>query len=362
MSDDQYGRKVIKDFLSEIELKLPAWLKADPEEVQKVLKELEEHIEDKIEALEQTGKSRTEAVHTAISEMGSPAQIAREYKRRGTPKFYITEELFSEYINVLKIMGFIVLAIAAISATVNVIINLVTATGDWWAPILSGLQGGIVWGVIAAGIITIVFVWLSYEGFLPQDFRKILNKKKVGKSQAQIQVVPPKTTIGSLESVKKSTYPKGVEKRSDLIAGGVFGIIFAVFAISQPFETLNELINPLFLQLLLFIGIFWLVDAIFELIHSGFVSWSFTGNRVLYPIRALISLASLVVLAQFLIHPEIFPIFWWPESGFTVLSIAPEFYWIYYLVLSLVILGTVIGALHKIYRAATLKIEDFLEA
>ena len=362
MSDEQYGRKVIKDFLGEIELKLPAWLKADPEEVQKVLKELEEHIDDKIEAIEQTGKSRTEAVHTAISEMGSPAQIAREYKRRGTPKFYITEELFPDYLNVLKIMVFIVFAIAAISATVNLIVIAVTASGDWWVPILQALQGFVVWGIIAAGIITIIFVWLSYEGFLPSDFKKIFKKKGTTQVKASASIVPPKTTIEGGVVGQKRTYPKGVEKRSDLIAGGIFSFIFAVFAISQPFTTLNALINPLFLQLILAIGLFWLVEGIFELIHGGFVSWSFTGNRVLYPIRAIISLASIVVLGQFLIHPEIFPIFWWPGSGFTVLSIAPEFYWIYYLILSLIILGTVIGAIHKIYRAVTLKSEEFLEA
>jgi len=361
MSDEQYGRKVIKDFLDEIELKLPIWLKGDPEELAKVLKELEEHIEDKIEALEQAGKSRAEAVHTAISEMGSPAQIAGEYRKRGTPKFYITEELWPDYINVLKIMAIILGVIVAVSTIINTIIAAVSM-GEWWIQILQGLGGFVLWGFVAAAVITLVFVGLSYEGILPSDFRKLFKKKEAAQLQARAQAVPPKTTIERREVEAKRPYPKGVEKRSDLIAGGVFTFIVAVFAMSQPFTTLNALINPLFLYLIQVIGVFWLFSAIFELIHGGFVSWSYTGNKALYPIRAIISLGSIVVIVQFLVHPEIFPIFWWSESGFVILSIALEFYWVYYLVLSLILLGTLIGAIHKIYRAVTLKIEEFLEA
>jgi hypothetical protein len=358
MNDEEYGKKVIKEFLNEVEMKLPIWLKGDPEESAKVLKELEEHIEDKIEALEQGGKSRAEAVHTAIAEMGSPAQITREYRRRGTPKYYITEELWPEYLNVLKIAAIILGVIVAVWTIINTIIAAVSV-GEWWIPILQGLQGFVLWGLVIVAIITMVFVGFSYEGLLPSDFKKMFKQKETARLKAQ---APPKTTIERAKFEEKHPYPKGVEKRSDLIAGGIFTFIFAIFAISQPFTTLNALLNPLFLQLILAIGVFWLLSAIFELIHSGFISWSFTGNRALYPIRAIISLASIVVLAQFLIHPEIFPIFWWSESGFTILSIAPEFFWIYYLILSLGILGTVIGAIHKVYRAAVLKSEEFLEA
>ncbi len=37
--------------------------------------------------------SYIDAVRQSISEMGNPTEIADEYKRRGTPKYYITEEL-----------------------------------------------------------------------------------------------------------------------------------------------------------------------------------------------------------------------------------------------------------------------------
>lgn len=361
MNDEEYGKKVIKEFLNAIEMKLPIWLKSDPEESAKVLKELEEHITDKIEALEQAGKSRIDAVHTAIAEMGSPAQITREYRRRGTPKFWISEELWPYYVDVLKVMAIILGVIIAISTIINSIIAAVDV-GEWWVHIFEGLGSFALWGFVAAGVITLIFAGLSYEGLLPSDFQKMFKKKGTPQVKVSVTATPPKTTVEYGGLGTKRPYPKGVEKRSDLIAGGVFTFIVAVFAISQPFEDLNVKINPLFLQLLLAIGIFWLFSAILELIHAGFVSWSFTGNRVLYPIRAIISLLSLIVLVQFLVHPEIFPLFWWPEGSFTVLNIAPEFYWIYYLVLSLIILGNVIGNCHKIYRAATLKIEEFLEA
>jgi len=361
MSEEQYGKNVIKEFLKEVELKLPIWLKGDPQESANVLKELEEHIEDKVEALEAAGKSRAEAVHIAISEMGSPSKIAREYRKRGTPKLYITEELWPSYLTVLK---YGLLAIVLINVIITVI-GAITAglTGlNWGTPILRGL-GNLFYGcLLGFVIISAIFVWLSYEGIFPEDFRKLTKKKEAGQIKPQPQKQPPKTRLERLEAEKKPHYPKGVEKRSDLIAGGIFTLIVAIFAISQPFTELNALLNPEFLILIQAIGVFWLVSGVFEIVHSGFISWSFNANRALYPIRAIVSLASISILALFLMRPEICPIFWWNESGLVILSIAPQYFWIYYLVLSLAILGMIIGAIHKIYRAVVLEEAEFFEA
>jgi len=361
MNDEEYEKKAIKEFLKDIELKLPIWLKSDPQELANVLKELEEHIQDKAEAIGASGKPRDEAVRIAISEMGSPSKIAREYKKRGTPKFYITEELWPSYIMVLK-YGLLVIVL------INVIITVVGAItaglmGYNWGPtVIRGLVN-LFYGCLLGGVvISAVFVGLSYEGYFPEDFQKLTKKKQAGQATAPQQPKPPKTRIERLEAEKARHYPKGVEKRSDLIAGGIFTFIIAIFAISQPFTDLNALLNPDFLKLIQAIGVFWLISGIFEIVHGGFVSWSFNANRALYPVRAIISLAGIAIVAQFLVRPEIFPIFWWNESGLVILSIATQYYWIYYLVLSLAILGLIIGAIHKFYRAVVLQEAEFFEA
>jgi len=361
MNDEKYEKNIIKEFLKEVELKLPIWLKSDPQELANVLKELEEHIEDKIEALTEAGKSQIEATHLTISEMGSPSKIAREYKRRGTPKLYITEELWPSYLMIIK---YGLLAIILINIII-MIVSAITAglTGlNWGTAILRGLVNLFYGSLLGCVIITAIFVWLSYEGYFPEDFRKLIKKKESVQIKPRSSIQPPKSKIEKLETEKGQHYPKGVEKRSDLIAGGIFTLIVAIFAIAQPFSELNALINTEFLKLLQVIAIFWLISALFELVHSGFVSWSYNANRALYPARAIISLASVSILALFLIRPEIFPIFWWNESSFALMSIAPQYYWIYYLILSLIILGIIIGAIHKFYRAVKLEEAEFFEA
>ncbi|TFG05191.1 MAG: hypothetical protein EU536_02795 [Promethearchaeota archaeon] len=369
-------RRSIKEFLNEVEEKLPFWLKENENDLKETLGELEEHILDKTDALEAKGLSREEALRTAIQDMGPPAKIAAEYKRRGTPKLYITEELFPLYLTVLRYAGLVVGLIALIGTPISILVAALTE-GDWLAALGQGISGLLIWSVIAAAVITVIFAWLSYEGYFPDDIKRVLKSKELAKQKstsAQVSVLPPKVTVEypttqrpSMKKMEKKL-PRGVKKPSELIPGGIFGIIVGILAIVQPITYINgKILSGLgavnggeFMSLLLMAGVFWLIHGILEVIHGMFSSWSFEGNRGLLTIRAIVSFVSIPVIVLFLINPQTFPIFWFDAvEGLVVYPLGTDWYWLYYLIFSFITIGVIAGAIHKIYCATILEEEDF---
>ncbi len=362
---------LIKKFLDEIELKLPFWLKYNEEELKNVLDELREHIEDKAEALEAAGETRVEAVRAAIFQMGDPATIVREYKRRGTPKFYITEELFPLYLDVMRYAGY---AVGAIFAIIAIVGTLLTAfTGGAWVNYFFGvIPSFLMWTVIVAAGITVVFAWFSYEGFFPEDLKEMMKPKEKRKTGSR---APPKTRVtvaqpapamsrsAPLAMEEKPKYPKNLKKPHDLIIGGIFNAVVGIICVAQPFSQLNAMLDPVFLQIMMGVGFFWIILGILSIIHGSMAGWSWEANRGLYPARAVISLAGISMVILLLMNPQAFPIpVWTEETGFQFLSLATEFYWLYYLIGALIIIGIIGTAIHNIYRAATLPEEYFFKA
>ncbi|NVM54387.1 MAG: hypothetical protein HWN66_11850 [Candidatus Helarchaeota archaeon] len=356
MSDERYREKTVKEFLDEIKEKLPFWLKNNEDELKEVISELEEHIEDKTEALEETGKSRLEATQLAITQMGSPSTIAREYKRRGTPKLFITEELFPTYLTVLKYAGLAIGLITAIVTLMRVIITGISG-GKWWAVIFESLQRLTITSILVAAGISVIFVWLSYEGYFPEDLKNVFKLKTKLKAEAQ---QPPKVRIEKPAVKKpKKEYPKRLDKPHNLIIGGIVALVWGVIAVWQPFPEWTPMIDPQFLLWVRVIGFTWIFLGIVGIVHGIFVSWSYDANKALYPLRAILNLISIPIIVLFLMNPQLFPIPIWSEStGFQVLSIAPNFYWIYYLVFSLILIGTLVGAIQKFYKGIRLQEED----
>ena len=80
MSDSE-SKKLVKEFLEEVEEKLPGWLKEKEEELKEVLEQLEEHVYDKSEELlsKNPGLTTVQSVRLAIGQMGKPDEIAKEY-------------------------------------------------------------------------------------------------------------------------------------------------------------------------------------------------------------------------------------------------------------------------------------------
>ena len=156
--------KVVKNFIAQVKQKLPEWLKWKEDELKNVLEDLEAQLYGEARSISQ-GETLTDAdLQEAIRRMGPPESIAKLYKQRGTPKFYLTNELLDFYLRSLFFFFGIVIFI-------NIIVGVFQFFFRVWWEVLGGILSGIWIGcLIAAIVITIVFVYFSMEGFLPEDF------------------------------------------------------------------------------------------------------------------------------------------------------------------------------------------------
>ncbi|NPD90616.1 MAG: hypothetical protein HGN29_18040 [Asgard group archaeon] len=164
-------QELIKAFLDDVERKLPFWLKDEKDNITDILEELETHIWDRATELAEGGEPSEEQIELVIEQMGSPSKIAGEYKRRGKPKFYITEELYPLYTKILIIVG-------AVLVGFNFIGMLFSIIGATTAREVFGgfFQGIAVSFAIALILITLQFVYLSKEGYLPEDFSRFTSR------------------------------------------------------------------------------------------------------------------------------------------------------------------------------------------
>ncbi len=166
-NDSDRRQELIKTFLYDVEKKLPFWLKDEKDNISDILEELETHIWDRATELAEGGEPSEEQIELVIDQMGSPSKIAGEYKRRGKPKYFITEELFPIYTKILIIVGAVLVGFNFIGLLFS-FIGTTTARevfGDFF-------QGIFISIAITLVLITIQFVYLSKEGYLPEDFSR----------------------------------------------------------------------------------------------------------------------------------------------------------------------------------------------
>jgi len=276
----------INEFLKEVKDKLPEWLK-DKKEHKEILAELEDHIWSKAEELSQSGQPTLETVGIAIKQMGTPESIAKEYKRRGTPKVYISEELWPYYKKVLSGVATLIILITVIVQIVNIIFgNLETI----WDGIM-GIQIGL---LIAFAVITVVFVVLSMEGYFPEDF---MSKKELEKRKKE-----PYRAVEKEKPLKPFIKPIGE------IIGGSLGLIFGVFLIVQPLPFIFSLMDGLFLLYLQFAGIFMITEGVLDITRGLIGKRQPLAHQVVHAITIGVKLASISVVVLMMNRPEIFPI------------------------------------------------------
>ena len=220
---------LIKEFLDEVTKKLPIWLKTKADELKDFREELEGHIWDKAEELAQGEEPKVWHVREAIILMGSPRDIAREYRRRGTPKFYITEELWTWYYKSLIIVGVIVLFVNLIELAFTLRAGNL---GPAFATFFEGLFNGAVIGFAA---VSVLYVILSYQGFLPEDFKVVEIK---GVEVVGIPIVEKKKPVKTKPvKVQKPKKPKLVlESQAGYLFGGILSMAFGFTLIFFPFE------------------------------------------------------------------------------------------------------------------------------
>ncbi|MFW9826303.1 MAG: hypothetical protein ACFFEY_01640 [Candidatus Thorarchaeota archaeon] len=340
---------LIKEYLKEIKSKLPEWLK-DKKEHKEILAELEEHLWNKAEELSKTGQPTLESVRIAITHMGSPGNIAKEYKRRGTPKYYITEELWPYYLRILVIVLGVIIGLSILSQIINLIFGSVDF-GEFFGGIFQGIQFG---GLAAFAVITIIFVALSMEGYFPEDFK---SKKTIEKEKQQLELAREKgVPISEMKMRPAKPYIKPVGE----IIGGAIEMIVGVFFIVQPIPAITTLIDPLFLLYLKFAGLFILVEGTLDLIRGTIGNRQMFAHQILHGITIGVKLASVSIVILMMIRPDIFPILVvnTPGDALMNIGISPEFYNLFRgiagLVIALVVLTT-IEDFYRIYKAEKYK-------
>ncbi|MFW9819833.1 MAG: hypothetical protein ACFFE5_09505 [Candidatus Thorarchaeota archaeon] len=340
---------LIKEYLKEVEKKLPEWLK-DKKEHKEVLAELEDHIWSKAEELSGMGHPTIETVQMAISHMGKPETIAKEYKRRGTPKYYITEEMWPSYLKVLGGVFVLVATIVIITQVLDVVFGNANF-GQFIGNFFQGIQLGF---LISFVIITVIFVALSMEGYFPEDFK---SKKELKKYKEQLEIAREQGIPDS--EIKKMPTKPFIKPVGDII-GGILGIIFGVFLISLPIPAITSLIDPEFLLYLQFAGIFLLIEGILDLNRGLIGNRQMFAQQIIHGITIGIKLASISVIILMMNRPEIFPILVINTPGDALINIglAPEFYGLFRgiagLLIALVALST-LEDFYKIYKAEKYK-------
>ena len=321
---------IVKEYLKKVKDKLPEWLK-DKKEHKEILAELEDHIWSKVEELSQPDQPTLETVSKAIEQMGKPESIAKEYKRRGTPKVYITEELWPYYKKVISGVFSLIIIISVIIQIVNLVFGNFDTIWDG----IMGIQIGL---LIAFAVITIIFVALSMEGYFPEDF---MSKKELEKREKE-----PGGAVEKEKPLKPFIKPIGE------IIGGSIGLIFGVFLIVQPLPFFFGLMDIEFRLFLQFAGIFMILEGVLDMIRGLIGYRQPIAHQIVHGITIAVKLASISVVILMMNRPEIFPILIVqnPGEAFINIGIAPEFYTIFRAIAGLIIAIVALSTIENFYK------------
>ena len=411
MSDSE--NKVVKKYIAQVKQKLPEWLKWKEDELKNVLEDLEAQLYGEARTISQ-GEELTDAdLREAIRRMGPPESMAKLYKLRGTPKFYLTQELFDFYLRSLFFFFFIIIFVNIIVAVFQFFFRV------WWE-VIGGMLSGIWIGcLIAAVVITIVFVYFSMEGFLPEDFgiiprrlaiifpfsfteeymedtrvytkqrieeAKLIGKEKLAETKVRMEEklaekrivreekrieakLLRKQELEEAKALRKQKLKEAKEKRlikktqpitiGELIFGTTAGIIFGLLLITHPFSV-TGLMEPAFLDWLQIFGFLIFVSGLFSLIRLVIGVSNYTGQQVFLVIGAIYNFAYIPLFVLLLNQPEIFPISLFSGGNITAIPADPTniifivYFWVI-IVIILGIIGGMIGNFFKVGKYSKLK-------
>jgi len=337
--------RLVKEFLEEVKKALPDWLKDKKSELRDVIGELEDHIWNKAEELSDTGSPTEDSVRLAIAHIGAPESIAKEYKRRGTPKVYITEEMWPLYKKVLITVILIIVALNVVGGVINLV------TGDLWGAFDSFFS---FYGIfLAITIITIIFVALSMQGYLPEDFK---SKSDLKREQRELEIAREK---GFPTSLKTGKPLKPFIKPAGEIIGGILGIGFGFFLLIIPIPALVELIHPEFLLLLRIIGLVTIIEGSLNMTRGLIGNEQPQTHQKMLVITLMLKFVSLAVVVIMWNRPDIFPLFNWNDETGTMklanMGIATEFYDTFRIVFTVIILLIIYGVIEDLYNIIKLE-------
>ncbi|MFX0074416.1 MAG: permease prefix domain 1-containing protein [Candidatus Hermodarchaeota archaeon] len=315
--------EIVKEYVNKIKEKLPEWLKEDKQELIDILDEIEEHIWDRAEELSSNGTSMESAIEQVLTQMGTPQSIAREYKRRGVPKVYITEDLFPLYTKVLGILSIIVVTVYLVFMIINLFL------GRFQLDIIGILFG--LTGVFT--IVTLIFVALSMEGYLPENL----------KTQQEQEMEKRRVKLAAKKGVPLSSITEKpfIEPTSNIV-GGIIQMAIGLIFVLQPETGLTPLIAPEFLIILRFFGVLIICEGGLHLIRGIIGNQQITKHQIIIGVKIFVSVLNIPLLVILMERPELVPFvpfedFW--ISGF----------------FGFVIAMVVIGAISNAYKAITLE-------
>ncbi|HEC37492.1 MAG TPA: hypothetical protein ENI29_04595 [bacterium] len=386
--------KIVKNYINQVKQKLPEWLKWKEEELKDVLDDLEAQLYSEARVISGEEELTDADIKEAIGRMGTPESIAKLYKKRGTPKFYLTQELFGFYLRTLFFFFAVIIFINIITAVFKFFFMV------WWE-VLGGMISGIWIGCLVATIvITIVFVYFSMEGFLPEDFgiipqrlaiifpftfngdymvetrtytkqhiekARMLGKEKLVSAKARVEGRLAESRAlreerrAEAKLYRKQKLEEAKQKRlfkktqpvtiSELIFGIFAGLIFGLFLIIQPFSVTGIML-PAFLDWLKLFGFLILVGALFDLIRLVIGVNNYTGQQVFLIIGALYSISYIPVFLLLLNQPEIFPISLFSGGNIPIIPYDPSniTYIVYFWVIIVIIIGIIGGMIGNVVK------------
>jgi len=323
----------VREYIKEVEKRLPEWLK-DKKEHKEILADLEEHLWNKATELSETDQPNENSVRLAIEHMGTPQNIAKEYKRRGEPKYFITKELWPYYIKALSALFAVIVTLVVI----GLIVSFFTGNGSFES-LIGGLITGIQTGLLLAfTIVTVIFVALSHEGYFPEDF-------KSKKEQQLMKVLREKEIKEGIptQPLKKPLKPF-IKPAGEIIGGGIV-LVIGIVLLSQPFPT--YMLLPDFIAILRIFGLLTMIEGSLD------ISRGIIGNRrpathqVLHALIIPLKLSVIPLLGILMDRPEIFPFF---SEPWIHVGIPVEGYGVYRGILALVIAITFLTTIENIYN------------
>ncbi|MHA2290443.1 MAG: HAAS signaling domain-containing protein [Promethearchaeota archaeon] len=400
---------IVKKYINQVKQKLPEWLKWKEEELKNVLDDLEAQLFGEARAISQGEEITDLDIEQAIERMGTPESIAKLYKNRGTPKFFLTQELFDFYLRTLFFFFGVIIFI-------NVIVGVFQFFFRVWWEVLGGIFSGIWIGcLIATIVITIVFVYFSMEGFLPEDFGLIpkrlalifpftfteeymektraytqqhieearmrareklvaatarveekiaLREERRAEAQLLRKQKQEEAKVLRKQRIEEAKQKKLVKKTQpvtigELIFGTAAGIIFGLILIIQPFSV-TGLMLPAFLDWLKLLGFLVFVSGLFELIRLVIGVSNYTGQQVFLIIGAIYNISYIPVFLLLLNQPEIFPISLFSGGNIPIISSDPSditniVYSVVIIVIIIGIVGGMIGNFVKVNKYSKLK-------
>lgn len=333
--EDNKKKELVNTYLKRVKKHLPGWLKKDIEEQRKIFAQIEEEIWKKAEDLAETEEPTEKSVRLALVQMGTPREALKEYKRRGTPKVYITEEWWPYYKKWMIGTLVFVVFLHVVSFLYHLFVDSLTAALAS-LNIYASIGGTFI-------VITVIFTVFSMEGYLPEDFN--LKTKPLHKRS------PYGISPDTGEMVKP------IVKPTESIIGGIATVIFGGIIAIVPFLSISSLIHPDFFLILHLGGSLMILEGVTEISRGLLGNERVTGQQSMFIISAGLNIASIPVIYMILQRPEIFPLLYYSAdtNAWANLQIPLEYYQTFQNIFVIIIFLQILSATYTIYKAGALE-------